>query len=53
MSQQLGTLNISSVESKINTGRSKKDAGDAAFKSGDVKSGEYPLFVQWHLTWVH
>ncbi|KAI6025959.1 hypothetical protein F5J12DRAFT_811570 [Pisolithus orientalis] len=38
MSQQLGTLNISSVESKINTGRSKKDAGDAAFKSGDVKS---------------
>ncbi|KAI6108068.1 hypothetical protein F5141DRAFT_1005355, partial [Pisolithus sp. B1] len=29
---------ISAIESKVSTGRSKKDAGDAAFKSGDIKS---------------
>ncbi|KAI5983357.1 hypothetical protein EDD15DRAFT_1892190 [Pisolithus albus] len=28
---------VSAIESKITTGRSKKDAGDAAFKSDDVK----------------
>lgn len=28
---------VSAIESKITTGRSKKDAGDAAFKRGDVK----------------
>ncbi|KAI6042851.1 hypothetical protein EDC04DRAFT_862003 [Pisolithus marmoratus] len=38
ISERTVTLNISSVESKITTGRSKKDTGDVAFKNGDVKS---------------
>jgi hypothetical protein len=31
---------LSTVESKVATARGKKDTGDAAFKAGDVKSGE-------------
>ena len=34
---------LSTVESKMATARSKKDAGDAAFKAGDVKSGEWRI----------
>lgn len=32
---------LSTVESKMATARSKKDTGDAAFKAGDIKSGEW------------
>lgn len=36
---------LSTVESKLVTARLKKDTGDAAFKVGDVKSGEWPSFA--------
>ncbi|KAL4072682.1 hypothetical protein V8B97DRAFT_1957805 [Scleroderma yunnanense] len=42
LSMESSTLpphNLSAVESKFATGRSKKDAGDAAFKNGDIKGG--------------
>jgi hypothetical protein len=31
---------LSTVESKVATARAKKDTGDAAFKAGEIKSGE-------------
>jgi hypothetical protein len=36
---------LSTVESKMIIARAKKDTGDAAFKAGDTKSGEYRVQV--------
>lgn len=37
-SSSVHPASLSEIESKIDIGRSKKDAGDAAFKEGDIKS---------------
>lgn len=39
-SSSVHPASLSAVESKIETGRSKKNAADAAFKDGDIKGGE-------------
>lgn len=33
--------NIISTETKLNSGKQKKDAGDRAFRQGDTKEGTY------------
>lgn len=45
-SSSVHPASLSAIESKIEIGRSKKDAGDVAFKEGDVKSGESLYLVK-------
>ena len=46
MAENLGDLS-SATALKIATARQKKDTADEAFKSGNVKDGEYFILAMW------